>query len=139
MKTKSEIGEYSERFGRTHPKVVQVHPVQVSEFVFYDANGASVKPVCLRVYMLPCSTSFLLVTLACLAGFALQTALLNPGGDNPTSEGPSNLIDGDTSTKWVDFNRQPVIFDFGEGGVNLATYTWATANDTELRDPIQWR
>ena len=49
------------------------------------------------------------------------------------------LIDSDTSTKWLDFNRGSLVFDFGPSGSRVATYNWATANDTQLRDPIQWR
>lgn len=66
----------------------------------------------------------------------------NPSGSNPGSEGPSNLKDGNTSTKWLDFNfkttpSSTLIFDMGSATV-FNGYRWATANDTEARDPKSW-
>jgi hypothetical protein len=65
----------------------------------------------------------------------------NPGGSNAPGETPPNLIDDNTSTKWIDFNgpTSTLVFDFGAG--NSATfngYRWATANDTTDRDPDDW-
>jgi hypothetical protein len=65
----------------------------------------------------------------------------NPGGSNPANETPPNLIDNNTSTKWLDFNgpTSTLVFDFGAG--NSATfngYRWATANDITDRDPDDW-
>ncbi len=37
----------------------------------------------------------------------------NSGGNNPSGEGPANAIDNNTSTKWLDFNIQPLVIDFG--------------------------
>ena len=61
----------------------------------------------------------------------------NPGGNNPVAERPGNLVDNDTSTKWLDFNRQPVIVAF-PSVVSVDSYSWATANDSMERDPIRW-
>jgi hypothetical protein len=61
----------------------------------------------------------------------------NPGGNNPDAERPGNLVDNDTSTKWLDFNRQPVILAF-PSAVSVDSYSWATANDAMERDPIRW-
>jgi len=66
----------------------------------------------------------------------------NPGGSNPGSEGPSNLKDGNTSTKWLDFNfkttpSSTLIFDMGSATI-FNGYRWATANDSEARDPKSW-
>ena len=61
----------------------------------------------------------------------------NPGGNNPDAERPANLVDNDISTKWLDFNRQPVILAF-PSVVSVDSYRWATANDATERDPIRW-
>jgi len=67
----------------------------------------------------------------------------NPGGNNPASEGPEKLIDSSTSTKFLDFNiksspfTSTLIFDMGSATV-FDGYQWATANDSEERDPKSW-
>jgi len=63
----------------------------------------------------------------------------NAGGSNlPTAlEGVNKLVDGDVNTKWFDGNNEPVIFDIGNDGV-FDNYRFVTANDSMLRDPIQW-
>ena len=61
----------------------------------------------------------------------------NPGGNNPGNEGPNNLVDNNTNTKWLDFNRNPVILNYGTPVV-VDSYRWATANDANERDPIRW-
>ena len=37
----------------------------------------------------------------------------NPGGNNPGSETAPNAVDGDVNTKWLDFNKGALVFDFG--------------------------
>lgn len=65
----------------------------------------------------------------------------NPGGNNPTVETPPNLVDDNTSTKWLDFNMPSgpvtVIFDM-KSIVSFNGYRWATANDEAPRDPNNW-
>ncbi|GAA5484516.1 CotH kinase family protein [Haloferula sargassicola] len=63
--------------------------------------------------------------------------ITNPGGDNPDGEGPYNLVDDDPSTKWLDFNRAPLVFDFFEP-VEIDHYGFTTANDATGRDPVRW-
>lgn len=71
------------------------------------------------------------------------STVTNPGGNNPVSEGPSNLKDGNTSTKLLDFNiksspfTSTIIFDMGST-TTFNGYRWATANDAEERDPKSW-
>lgn len=71
------------------------------------------------------------------------STVTNPGGNNPGSEGPSNLKDGSTSTKMLDFNIKSspftsiIIFDMGSATI-FNGYRWATANDSEERDPKSW-
>lgn len=65
----------------------------------------------------------------------------NPGGSNPGSgnENPDKVKDNLTTTKWLDFNKKALVFDFGDG--NTATidgYTFATSNDAQERDPVSW-
>jgi hypothetical protein len=62
----------------------------------------------------------------------------NPGGDNPAGENVENVIDGSVDTKWLDFLKGPLEFDFGSP-VAVETYRFATANDAAERDPISWR
>lgn len=63
----------------------------------------------------------------------------NPGGSNPVGEEPSKSIDGNTSTKWLDFNILPLVIDFGSGVQRVSdAFRFATANDETGRDPIQW-
>ena len=71
------------------------------------------------------------------------STVTNPGGSNPGSEVPSNLKDGSTSTKFLDFNiknspfTSTVIFDMGSATI-FNGYRKATANDAEERDPKSW-
>ena len=62
----------------------------------------------------------------------------NPGGDNPGPEGPEQANDNLTTTKWLDFNQQPLVLDFGAATV-ADSYRIATANDDASRDPVSWR
>ena len=62
----------------------------------------------------------------------------NPGGNFPGNEGPDKANDNLTNTKWLDFNRQPLVLDFGAPTV-VDGYRFATANDAEIRDPVSWR
>ncbi|MDZ7744294.1 MAG: LamG-like jellyroll fold domain-containing protein [Candidatus Saccharibacteria bacterium] len=77
------------------------------------------------------------------------TIATNPGGSNPASEGPEYAIDGNTGTKWLDFNfsnddtstEGNSILDIDAGAGSTLTfdgYRWATANDVPDRDPITW-
>lgn len=63
--------------------------------------------------------------------------VINPGGDNPDGQTPAELIDGDITTKWLDFNNAPVVIDFG---VTTAVdgYRLTTGNDVPGRDPVRW-
>ncbi len=66
----------------------------------------------------------------------------NPGGDTPSAEPAGNLL-GDSDSKWLDFNRANVndshlVFDFGQV-VEIDSYQFGTANDSNGRDPLRWR
>ncbi len=85
--------------------------VQVSEFQFID-DGT------------PISVAGVIVT--------------NPGGNFPGGENPPKLVDLDTGSKWLNFDKfQPVVFEF-TGPVTIDTYNFATANDAQERDPVSW-
>ena len=62
----------------------------------------------------------------------------NPGGSNPMSEGPGNLVDGSMDTKWFDHNARPLVCQL-HGCWKLEGYSFATANDYDGRDPVRWR
>ncbi len=62
----------------------------------------------------------------------------NPGGLNNVGEGPAQAVDGNTATKWLDFNKAPLVLNFGTP-VSPDGYRFATANDFDERDPISWK
>lgn len=70
----------------------------------------------------------------------------NPGGNFPGGEPPAALIDGNVGSKWLDFNKQAVVFQFPDGPdgdtnpdpVTIDSYNFATANDATERDPVSW-
>ena len=61
----------------------------------------------------------------------------NPSGSNPNGETPDLAVDGSLTTKWLDFNQGPLVFDFGSA-TTVDGYRWSTANDATERDPIRW-
>ncbi len=71
------------------------------------------------------------------------------GNTYPAKESPPNLVDGDLTTKWLDFRAHPsrtaadrdrvwLRIDYDEP-MTITGYTWFTANDTPGRDPAAWR
>jgi len=73
------------------------------------------------------------------------TTVTNPGGNNPGGEAPQNIYDGNTSSKWLDFNiksgnnTSTLQFAFPGQGFEITGYSWTTANDSEERDPKSWK
>lgn len=63
---------------------------------------------------------------------------INPGGHNPEEEGPANAIDSNVESKWLDFNKGPLVV-WLPASSKLEAYRFWTANDYEERDPVQWR
>lgn len=61
----------------------------------------------------------------------------NPGGYTPTAEVAANVMDGNTATKWLDFGKSPLVFDFG-ASTTIDGYRFTTANDATERDPLRW-
>ena len=64
----------------------------------------------------------------------------NPSGDNPVGEEPDKGIDGNTATKWLDRSNRStraLIIDFGSRKI-ADSFRFATANDVDGRDPVQW-
>lgn len=74
----------------------------------------------------------------------------NPGGSNPANELPSDAVDNNVNSKWLDFNFGGVLasatanngysilqFDFGTA-TYVDGYRWYTANDAHTRDPDDW-
>ncbi len=70
-------------------------------------------------------------------------SISNPGGDNLLDDQndpihpPALLVDGNLSTKWLDLNNAPVVFDFGTP-TTIDFYRFTTANDIPDRDPMRW-
>ena len=48
------------------------------------------------------------------------------------------MIDEDTTTKFLDFNKQPAEFQFSSQVV-LVSYEWVTGDDDPDRDMLSWR
>jgi hypothetical protein len=73
------------------------------------------------------------------------TTVTNPNGSNPSGEAPQNIYDGNTSSKWLDFNiksgsnTSTLQFAFPGQGFEITGYSWTTANDSEERDPKSWK
>ncbi|MES2440866.1 MAG: hypothetical protein V4584_17500 [Verrucomicrobiota bacterium] len=67
-----------------------------------------------------------------------QASVTNPGGNTPATEGAAKLTDGLASTKWLDFNKRAVVFQFPQA-VSVDGYSFTTANDSAERDPANWR
>ena len=73
------------------------------------------------------------------------------GLDNayPGHENPTNAVDGNVSTKWLDYRagntrtaeqRAAAWFEFRFAApTNISGYAWYTANDADSRDPAAWR
>lgn len=107
------------RFAQTKLRSGAANSIQLSEFQFIKSGA-------------PLSLTGVTVT--------------NPGGNFPGGEPPEALIDGATGTKWLDFNKQAVVFQFPDGPdvdtdpdpVTIDAYNFATANDANERDPVSW-
>ncbi|MCW1886782.1 autotransporter-associated beta strand repeat-containing protein [Luteolibacter flavescens] len=61
----------------------------------------------------------------------------NPGGNFPGGEPPSALVDNNPATKWLDFNKQGLVFDFPQP-ITIDGYQFVTAGDAPERDPVAW-
>ena len=70
----------------------------------------------------------------------LGTIASNPSGYNQDINGyfpPSNAIDGDPSTKWVDTTSGSLIISLPD--ISFASaFTFTTADDKPWRDPVRW-
>ncbi len=64
-------------------------------------------------------------------------AVTNPGGNNPIGEEPLRADDANPATKWRDYNRGDLVYDFGVP-VEIDAYSITTANDAPERDPVRW-
>lgn len=62
---------------------------------------------------------------------------VNPGGHSPANEEPPKGDDGDTHTKWLDFNKGSLVIECNSPKT-VDKWTWVTANDHAERDPVQW-
>ncbi len=68
----------------------------------------------------------------------IPVAVTSPGAQNPSAvEDFEKIIDGDITTKWLDYASTPLIFDFGVPTA-VDSYSFATANDASDRDPVRW-
>ena len=70
----------------------------------------------------------------------VSISLLN-GHQSPSPEQVSNLIDGDTATKFLDLNfndgGSEIVFQF-PSPISFNGYKWSTAFDVDYRDPSDW-
>ncbi len=73
-----------------------------------------------------------------LSGSRLLSAVVtNPGGNNPSNETPNLANDNNTATKWLDFNKGSLVYDFSDNQF-IDAYNFTTANDVIDRDPVRW-
>ena len=73
---------------------------------------------------------------------------INPGGSNPTPEGPQNAVDGTADTKWLDLNfsggsniGSSVLVVDNSVDITFDSYYYVTAVDSTIypdRNPISW-
>jgi len=61
----------------------------------------------------------------------------NPGGNNPIGQGPTHADDAIVVSRWLDFNRGQLLYDYG-ANVEIDAYSITTANDAPDRDPVRW-
>lgn len=66
-----------------------------------------------------------------------SVTVTNPGGNFPGGEPPEAVKDVNLDTKWLDFNKKELVFDFGVA-TTIDGYNFATANDATERDPVSW-
>merc|ERR1719313_2503708 len=61
-------------------------------------------------------------------------------GNSPPDEGIQKIIDGSSSTKWLDFNKGSggLLFSF-PNPVAATQFSMTTANDEPGRDPVSWK
>ena len=97
----------------------------------------------------PVTKQFLQLSMIKLYGYNNSTGELalasvnNPDGESPgAGEGPSNLLDGSTKTKWLDLkfsvNGQSVLVIELKEPALVGAYELFTANDDSNRDPSAW-
>ncbi|MBK1833150.1 lectin-like domain-containing protein [Roseibacillus ishigakijimensis] len=101
------------RLAESLPQYGGANSVQIAEMVFYH-NGLA------------------------LDHASLGTVVSNPLGNNPGTQGPGMIIDGDVNTKWLDFNKSPLVFDF-QTAQTFDAYQWTTGGDAPERDVVAWR
>ncbi|MDB6077986.1 MAG: symbB, partial [Akkermansiaceae bacterium] len=68
----------------------------------------------------------------------IPTTATNPDGNSPAGQEAMYAVDGLPDTKWLDFNRAPLIVDFGANPTPFVDYQLLTAGDAPDRDPVRW-
>ncbi|MGB5325843.1 MAG: NPCBM/NEW2 domain-containing protein, partial [Pseudomonadales bacterium] len=66
-----------------------------------------------------------------------STGQISPGGNNPAGTEAAKADDNNTGTKWRDYNKGALVYDFGVNTI-LDSYEFTTANDAVERDPVRW-
>lgn len=61
----------------------------------------------------------------------------NPGGRSNAGEEAAKIVDGDIASKWLDLNKQGLIFDLGTSRP-FDSYQFTTGNDFSSRDVVRW-
>ncbi|RYD64561.1 MAG: hypothetical protein EOP84_32625, partial [Verrucomicrobiaceae bacterium] len=106
-----EVNYQYYRFTPTKLRIETSNSIQLAEFNFLQSGGA-----------VDMST----------------VEISNPGGSTPATEVVERLIDGNNATKWLDFHKSPVVFNFGTP-TEVDGYRFTTANDSTERDPLRWK
>ena len=98
------------RFRTTRTRDPNSDELQIASFEAYDAHGQKLELV----------------------------DAVNPGGENPDGEEPQKALDGNPSTKWLDFRKGALECRMANGPSIVTKYALTTANDFEGRDPVRW-
>ena len=72
----------------------------------------------------------------------VRSIFQDPAGYNPNGEGPTALLDGDTTTKWLDYNwsftPSAVVVELANGAARPTALDLYTARDARKRHPKSW-
>jgi len=121
---------------------LSTHPKARTAYRYYRFNTTKIRDKTADIAYAEGIVQISQFELMYVGGFLSYTGATatNPSGDNPVSEEPDKAIDGSVETKWVDRSirsTRPLIIDFGTRKV-ADSFRFATANDVDGRDPVQW-
>ena len=97
--------------------------MQIAEIQVYTGSDAGGDPVC------------------DLLDLALAVGWAGTDSDYPGLEGPANLLDSNSATKYLNFGKENsgfIVSRTDGASVTVEQFTMTTANDSQSRDPASW-